>query len=208
MKLDVLNISGSKTGATVELPEEVYGIEPNEHCVYLAVKAYNAAQRQGTHSAKERNAVAGSGRKIKRQKGTGTARAGDIKNPIFRGGGRVFGPRPRSHRIKINKKVRNLARQSVLAGKAQNDNILIIDHLNIEQPKTKEFRSFLENLDVTDKKVLVITSEYNHNAFLASRNLKRVDITHGAGVNVYQIINADKLIIEKDAIEGLNAVLA
>lgn len=208
MKVDIFNKNGEKTGSTQDLPEEIYGIEPNEHCVYLAVKAYNAAQRQGTHSAKERNAVSGSGKKLKRQKGTGTARAGDIKNPLFRGGGRVFGPRPRSYALKLNKKVRTLARKSVLSDKVKSGDLMIVESLNFDAPKTRDFKNFLNGLDVADKKVLVITKEPNKNAYLSSRNLPNVAMAHGAGFNVYQVLYADKLIIEQGAIENLNAVLA
>ncbi len=208
MKVDIFNINGEKTGSSQDLPEAIYGIEPNEHCVYLAVKAYNAAQRQGTHSAKERNAVSGSGKKLKRQKGTGTARAGDIKNPLFRGGGRIFGPRPRDYSMKLNKKVKNLARLSVLADKAQNDNIVVIESLSFAEPKTKEFNAFLGGLNLADKKVLVVTKEPNRNAYLSSRNLRNVEIAHGTTFNIHQMLKADKLVIEKDAIEDLNAFLA
>lgn len=208
MKVDILNRSGENSGSSLDLPGEIYGIEPNEHCIYLAVKAYNAARHQGTHSAKERGDVAGSGRKIKRQKGTGTARAGDIKNPIFRGGGRVFGPRPRDYEVRLNKKVKNLARRSAFAGKAQTENIIIVDSLSFDQPRTKDFKQFLADLKVENKKVLVITKDNKQNTYLSSRNLQNVEIAHGININTYQVLNADKLIIEQAAVESINELLA
>ena len=148
MKLDIINIDGQKTGKQIDLPEDIFGIEPNEHAVYLAVKQYNANQRQGTHASKERSAVAGSSRKIKRQKGTGTARAGDIKNPLFRGGGRIFGPRPHGYSIKLNKKVRALARKSALSGKASAGQIVVIEDFTFETPRTKDYLNILNNLEL------------------------------------------------------------
>ncbi len=208
MNVDVINIKGDSTGNTIDLPEDIYGIEPNEHCVYLAVRAYNNAQRQGTHKAKERGDVRGSGKKIKRQKGTGTARAGDIKNPIFRGGGRVFGPRPRSYNIKLNKKVKRLARQSAFADKAQSDNILIVDSLAFDAPKTKDFYNFLASAELENTKLLVITAGNNRNAYLSARNIPGVEIVQGELVNTYQVVNADKLIIEEEAIDKINSLFA
>jgi len=168
MKLDIINTQGSSVGKSVDLPAEIFGIEPNQHAVYLAVKQYNAAQRQGTHKAKERGEIAGSTRKIKKQKGTGTARAGSIKSPVFRGGGRIFGPRPRNYDIKLNKKVKALARASALSHKAATGSINVIEDFSFDAPKTKEFKSVLDNLSLTGKKSLFVTSEHNANVYTSS----------------------------------------
>ena len=176
MKLDVKSIDGKDCGRSIDLPDDIFGIEPNEHAVYLAVKQYLAHQRQGTHAAKERNAVAGSTKKIKRQKGTGTARAGDIKSPIFRGGGRVFGPRPRTYSIKLNKKVARLARKSALTSKAQAGSIIVIEDIKWDAPKTKNFTGVVNSLDLAGKKSVFVIAEDNQNVYLSSRNVQKTKV--------------------------------
>jgi len=190
MKLDIINTQGSSVGKSVDLPAEIFGIEPNQHAVYLAVKQYNAAQRQGTHKAKERGEIAGSTRKIKKQKGTGTARAGSIKSPVFRGGGRIFGPRPRNYDIKLNKKVKALARASALSHKAATGSINVIEDFSFDAPKTKEFKSVLDNLSLTGKKSLFVTSEHNANVYTSSRNIQKTQVVSVEELNTYQIMNA------------------
>lgn len=210
MKLQVLSIDGGATGRELELPAEIFDIEPNEHAVYLAVKQYNAHQRQGTHKAKERNEVKGSTRKIKRQKGTGTARAGDIKNPLFRGGGRIFGPRPRTYTQRLNKKVKALARKSVLSAKAQNNEIVIVEDFSFDAPKTKQYLAVLNNLKVNDealsaKKTLLMTDGKEDNVYRSLRNLPKAEMVNAVEFNVYQALNADYLIISESAVERLKA---
>ena len=203
MKVDVLNIEGKSTGKQVDLPDNIFGIEPNEHAVYLAVKSYNAAQRQGTHASKERGDIVGSTRKIKRQKGTGTARAGSLKNPLFRGGGRVFGPQPRNYRIKLNKKVKTLARASALSYKAAQGGIVVVEDFTFEAPKTSEFVNFLNNMELADSKSLLVLNEYDSNLHLSSRNVKNSGVVHAKDLNVYEILNANKLLLSESAIEKL-----
>lgn len=203
MKVDIVNIDGASTGRSIELPESVFGIEPNEHCVYLAVKAYQAAQRQGTHKAKERGEIAGSTRKIKRQKGTGTARAGSIKSPIFRGGGRIFGPRPRNYNIKLNKKVKSLARASAFSHKANEGSISVIEDFSFDAPKTKSFVSLLNSLELNSKKSLFITDGVKENVYLSSRNLPETSVVPVDEVNTYQILHANNVVISEGAIGKL-----
>lgn len=203
MKIEVKNIEGSTTGRSVELPDAIFGIEPNEHAVYLAVKQYNANQRQGTAKAKERGEIAGSTRKIKRQKGTGTARAGSIKNPLFRGGGRVFGPRPRTYNVRLNKKVRKLARYSALSSKAANGDIIVVEDFTFENPKTKEFLNILKNLDVQNDKILLVTSDMEQNVLLSARNVKRTGIIRAQDLNTFDVLNTKKLIIAESAVEKI-----
>lgn len=205
MKLEVLNINGEKTGREVSLPESVFGVEPNEHVVYLAVKQYRNNQRQGTHKAKERGEVKGSRRKIKRQKGTGTARAGDIKNPLFVGGGRVFGPRPRSYRTDLNKKVKTLARKSVLAGKFKENKVIVVEDFTFDAPKTKKYQAIINSLNVNGK-TLFMSSDYsdaNKMVFLASRNLDKAEMTCAVDFNVYEVLHADYLILAESTVEAL-----
>lgn len=204
MKLEVYNINGEKTGKQVDLPESVFGVEPNEHVVYLAVKQYRNAQRQGTHKAKERGEVKGSRRKIKRQKGTGTARAGDIKNPIFRGGGRVFGPRPRNYSIKLNKKVKALARKSVLADKYNNESIVVVEDFTFDSPQTKAYASVLNSLNLTNQKTLFVMAEQDKSVFLSSRNLPKADTATAADFNVYDVLHANTLIIAESAVAKIS----
>ena len=208
MKLDVVNIQGEKTGRSVDLPDSIFGIEPNEHSVYLSVKQYLAHQRQGTHKAKERGEIKGSTRKIKRQKGTGTARAGSLKNPLFRGGGRTFGPRPRKYTIKLNKKVKRLARKSVLSAKAANGNLVVIEDFSFEAPKTKEYVNILNNIGVQDSRTLVVTSDYEKALQLSSRNIKQSKVIRAVDMNTYDVLNAGTLVIAEGALEKIKESLA
>jgi len=204
MKADIYNIAGEKTGNSVDLSEAVFGIEPNEHAVYLAVKQYNAHQRQGTHKAKERGEITGSTRKIKKQKGTGTARAGSIKNPLFKGGGRVFGPRPRTYTIKLNKKVKSIARASALAAKMNGGQVVVIEDFNFDAPKTSSYHNMLKSFESENVKTLLVTGDHNTNVYLSGRNCKKSDVTPAADLNVYQILNAQKLLISESAIAKIN----
>lgn len=201
MEVAVYNKEGKKTSAKVTLSADVFGIEPNDHAIYLDVKRYLAAQRQGTHKSKERAEVAGSTRKIKRQKGTGTARAGSIKSPVFVGGGTIFGPRPRNYTQSLNKKVKMLARRSALSYKAKEDGIMVLDALSMESPKTKEYKALLANLKVNDKKTLVVLPEYSQSVLLSSRNLQGHKVTTANSLNTYDILNCNNLILVKDAVE-------
>jgi len=206
MKTSVYNKDGKETGKDIELKDSIFGIEPNDHAIYLDCKQYMANRRQGTHKAKERSEVAGSTRKIKRQKGTGTARFGDIKNPLFRGGGRVFGPQPRDYSFKLNKKVKRLARKSALSYKASESNILIVDNLNYDQIKTKNIISLRTNFKVENKKVLLVVNESNKNIYLSSRNLKNVKTISASNLNTYDIAWASKIIFEQDSIDVLEKI--
>lgn len=208
MKQEVFNIQGETTGRSVELADDIFGIEPNEHVVYLAVKHYLANQRQGTHKAKERGEVAGSTKKIKRQKGTGTARAGDIKNPLFRGGGRVFGPRPRTYSSRINKKVKQLARKSVLSGKVAEGALAIVEDFSFESPATKSFVSILAAFEAAGHKSLLITNDYEREVYLSARNLQKAQVLNASEVSTYDILNADKVLIAEGAVEKLSAQLS
>ncbi len=208
MKIQVLNTQGQPTGREIELPEDIFGVETNEHAVYLAVKQYLANQRQGTHKSKERGEVAGSTRKIKRQKGTGTARAGDIKNPVFRGGGRIFGPRPRTYGIRLNKKVKQLARKSALATKANAGDLVVLEDFSFDAPRTKEFITLLQSLQVFGKKSLLVTPEFEKEVFLSSRNLKGSTVVKADELNVYEIMKANKLILSEGAIEKIKETFA
>ena len=207
MKLKVYNIQGEDTGRTIELADDIFGIEPNEHAIYLDVKQYLANQRQGTHKSKERSEVAGSTRKIKRQKGTGTARAGSIKNPLFRGGGRIFGPRPRSYRFKLNKKVKRLARKSALSYMAKAGKIRVVEDFDMEAPKTKEFVQILQNLQVGNEKSLFVLDELKNNVYLSSRNLPTVKLVRGSDLNTYTILNTENIILSEPAVAQIEAIL-
>ena len=208
MKLEVYNIKGEATGRKVNLPDEVFGIEPHEHSVWLDIKRYLAAQRQGTHKTKERGEVKGSTRKLVRQKGTGGARKGDIKNPLFRGGGRIFGPRPRNYDIQVNAKVKQLARRSALSAKAKAGSIIVVEDFVFELPKTQEFRNILLALQVADKKPLTVTGEYNNTLYLSCRNLPQADITPAKDLNTYQIMRAGAIVLAESAIDKIKEVLA
>ena len=199
MEIKVLNKEGKATAKKVSLTKEIFAIEPNDHAIYLDVKQYLANQRQGTHQSRERGEIAGSTRKIKKQKGTGTARAGSIKNPLFRGGGRVFGPRPKSYSFKLNKKLKVLARKSALTYKAKDDSILVLEDLSFKTPKTKDFLSVLKNLKIDGDKSLFVTSEKDENTFLSSRNLKNAKVITADKLNTYDILYSHKLIILENA---------
>jgi len=204
MELSVYNIAGKETGRKVELNEAIFGVEPNEHAIYLDVKQYLANQRQGTHKSKERGEISGSTAKLKKQKGTGTARCGSIKSPIFRGGGRVFGPRPRNYNFKLNKKLKQLARKSALAIKALNNKIQIVEDFNLETPKTKGFISILNNLKVEERRLLIVMSEANENVVLSSRNLQNVDVVRVNDLSTYAIMKASAIMFVESSVEGLD----
>ena len=203
MELKVLNKEGKATAKKVKLNAGVFGIEPNDHAIYLDVKQYLANQRQGTHQSRERGEIIGSTRKIKKQKGTGTARAGSIKNPLFRGGGRVFGPRPRNYGFKLNKKVKSLARKSALTYKAKEEGILIMEELTFKTPKTKDFTTILKNLNVVNDRTLFVTSVKDQNTILSTRNLKNTKVITADKLNTYDILNSVKLIISESAVSQI-----
>jgi len=203
MELAVYNKEGKETSKKVNLADSVFGVEPNEHAVYLDVKLYLANQRQGTHKAKERSEIKGSTRKIKKQKGTGTARAGSIKNPLFRGGGRVFGPRPRNYSFKLNKKLRKLARVSALSSKATESKILVLEDVNFDAPKTSEFVKLLSNLNVSNKKTLFVVANEERNVYLSSRNIQKTKVISADKLNTYDILNADTLILAESSVEKI-----
>jgi large subunit ribosomal protein L4 len=200
MELEVLDLNGKSTGRKVSLSDAVFGIEPNEHAIYLDVKQYLAHQRQGTHKAKERAEIAGSTRKIKKQKGTGTARAGSIKSPVFRGGGRIFGPRPRSYEQKLNKNVKRLARKSALSIKSQGQALHIIEDFQFDSPKTKSFVGLLESLGIQDKKSLFVLADANKNVYLSSRNLEQSKVVTTSDLNTYNIMNASNIVVSEAAV--------
>ena len=203
MELEVINISGKSTGKKVKLDKEIFGIEPNDHAIYLDVKQIMAHKRQGTSKSKERGEIRGSRRKIKRQKGTGTARFGDIKNPIFRGGGRVFGPKPRNYGGKLNRKVKDLARKSALAYKVQNKQIMVLEDFIMEAPKTSEFDSIRKNLKIDDKKSLFVINERNNNLYLSSRNLQKTKVITLSELNTYEIMNASTVLFVESSLDVL-----
>ena len=203
MKVAVKDIKGKDTGRQVELSADVFGVEPSQHAIYLDVKQYLANQRQGTHKAKQRAEIVGSTRKIKKQKGTGTARAGSIKSPIFRGGGRIFGPVPRSYSFKLNKNQKRLARKSALSLKAQEGNITVLDKFQMDAPKTQDFTAVLNDLGLVNKKSLFVLGGSNNNVYLSSRNLKGVEVLTTSELNTYKIVNATSLIVMEDALEAV-----
>ena len=205
MKVEVVDINGKNTGRKVELSDAIFAIEPNKHAVYLDVKQYLANQRQGTHKARERADIKGSTRKIKKQKGTGTARAGSIKSPIFRGGGRVFGPRPRNYGFKLNKNLKRLARQSALSIKAKEDNIVVVENFNFEAPKTKYFVNVLKALELENKKSLFVLDSSNKNVYLSSRNLKSSNIISASSLNTYNVLNANKIVLSETCLEEIES---
>jgi large subunit ribosomal protein L4 len=207
MNVAVLKYSGEDTGRKVKLNKDVFGVDPNDHAIYLDVKQYLANQRQGTHKSKERAEIVGSTRKIKRQKGTGTARAGSIKSPIFRGGGRIFGPKPRDYSFKLNKKVKVLARKSALSYKAQEKSIAILEDFQFEAPRTKEYVQMLSSLSLNDQKTLLVLPENNNNIYLSSRNVKKAVVTTADRINTYDVVNADKLVFLESSIEKVEQLL-
>jgi len=208
MKVAVLDINGKDTGRKAELSKEVFAIEPNNHAVYLDVKQYLANQRQGTHKAKERADISGSTRKIKKQKGTGTARAGSIKSGVFRGGGRMFGPRPRNYGFKLNKNLKRLARKSALSMKANDKAILVLEDFNFDAPKTKNFINVLKALEVENKKSLIVLGGSNNNVYLSSRNFKGSEVITSSELSTYKIMNANKVILIESALEGIESNLS
>lgn len=208
MELPVLQHTGEDTGRKVQLAEEVFGIVPNDHAIYLDVKHIQANKRQGTHKAKERGEITGSTRKIKKQKGTGTARAGSIKSPLFKGGGRIFGPRPRDYGFKLNKKVKRLARKSTLTYKAQEQNITILADFSLEAPKTKHYLSMLNSFALADQKTLLIISELDNNMVLASRNLQKAKVVVADQINTYDLLNAKRLLISESAVASITKNLS
>lgn len=208
MKVAVLDINGKDTGRKADLSNKVFAIEPNNHAVYLDVKQYLANQRQGTHKAKERAEIVGSTRKIKKQKGTGTARAGSIKSGVFRGGGRIFGPRTRNYGFKLNKNVKRLARKSALTIKAQQKSIVVLEDFDFEAPKTKEFTSLLKALNLESKKSLFVLGTPNNNVYLSSRNLKGSEVITNSELSTYKILNTNKLVLLESSIEGIESNLS
>jgi large subunit ribosomal protein L4 len=198
MQVDVLNIKGQKTGRTVELPAEVFGIEPNDHVIYLAVKQYLAAGRQGTHKVKTRAEVQGASRKLHKQKGTGGSRKGNIRNPLYKGGGTIFGPKPHAYDFKLNRKVKDLAKISALSYKAKESAIVVVEDIQMDTPKTKQLVEVMKNLNIADKKTLVVLPEYNDNLYLSTRNVPNVASTLLADINTYEIMNADVLVITEN----------
>lgn len=199
MQVDVLNIEGKKTGRTVELPEEIFGIEPNDHVIYLAVKQYQGAQRQGTHKVKTRMEVKGSSKKLHKQKGTGGARKGNLRNPLYKGGGTIFGPKPHAYDIKLNRKVKDLAKMSALAYKAKDNAIMVLEDVKMDTPKTSTFTAILNSLNIAGKKSLFVIPEYNDNLYLSLRNVPSVSGTLLSDLNTYDILNANVLVLTESA---------
>ena len=201
MQIDVLNIQGQSTGRSVELPDEIFGAEPNEHVVYLAVKQYLAAQRQGTHKVKTRAEVQGASRKLHKQKGTGGARKGNIRNPLYKGGGTIFGPKPHRYTLKLNRKVKDLAKISALSAKAKDSSIIVVEDVTMDAPKTKQFAAIMNSLKVGDKKTLFIIPDYNDNLYLSTRNIPNAATSLLSDINTYDIVNADVLVLTEGAIK-------
>ncbi len=208
MKVKVLNIAGAETGKEVTLPAEVFGVEPNDHAIYLDVKQYLAGQRHGTHSSTEKGDVTASTRKIKKQKGTGTARAGSVKSGVFVGGGRMHGPRPRNYSFKLNKKLKQVARTSALSYKAKDNEVMVIDALSLTKPKTKDFIAILESLKVSDKKTLWLTEDHNANVHLSARNIPNARVMNVADANTYNILHANNVIFVEGSIDKLKEILS
>jgi large subunit ribosomal protein L4 len=208
MEVAIFNNSGKETSKKVSLSDAIFGIEPNDHAIYLDVKQYLANQRQGTHKSKQRNEISGSTRKLHKQKGTGGSRKGSIKNPLFRGGGRIFGPEPRDYSFKLNKKVKQLARKSALAYKAKDQNLVVLENINFDAPKTKQFIELLTNLNLSNKKSLVVLSESNKNIYLSSRNLQGAKVVTASELNTYDIMNAGVLVLTEGSIEKIENILS
>ena len=208
MQLDILNTKGEKTGRTVELPEEIFGIEPNDHVIYLAVKQYQGAQRQGTHKVKTRMEVKGSSKKLHKQKGTGGARKGNLRNPLYKGGGSIFGPKPHKYDIKLNRKVKDLAKMSALAYKAKANAIVVLEDVNMDAPKTKTFSTILKSLNIGRQKALFVIPEYNDNMYLSLRNVQGVSGTLLSDMNTYDILNANVLVLTESAAKLFSATEA
>jgi len=208
MEVKVLNVSGKETGAKVQLSEDIFGIEPNDHAIYLDVKQFLANQRQGTHKSKQRNEIAGSTRKLYKQKGTGGARAGSIKSPLFNGGGRIFGPQPRDYSFKLNKKLKALARQSALAYKAKDNSIVVLEDFNFDTAKTKNFVSLLSALNFSGEKTLVVLASASENVYLASRNIQSTKVITADQLNTYDVLNAGKLVLTTGSVKTLEEAFA
>ena len=208
MEVAVVDIKGKETGRKANLSDAVFAVEPNNHAVYLDVKQYLANQRQGTHKAKERAEITGSTRKIKKQKGTGTARAGSIKSPIFKGGGRVFGPRPRSYGFKLNKSLKRLARKSALSMKANDNSVIVVEDFSFDTPKTKNFTEVLKALGLEGKKSLIVLGDSNKNVYLSSRNLKASEVVSGSELSTYKILNANNIVFLEGSLEGIESNLS
>ncbi|WP_113638067.1 50S ribosomal protein L4 [Nubsella zeaxanthinifaciens] len=208
MEVKVVNISGKETGAKVQLPESVFGVTPNDHAIYLDVKQYLANQRQGTHKAKQRNEIAGSTRKLYKQKGTGGARAGSIKSPLFNGGGRVFGPQPRDYSFKLNKKLKSLARKSALSYKAQDNSIVVLEDFNFDSIKTKNYVNLVNALNLADEKTLLVLPEQNNNIYLSSRNIQKAKVITAGDLNTYDVLNASKLLLTANSLKSLEEAFA
>lgn len=207
MKLDVYKVDGTKSGDSVELSDDIFGIEPNDHVIYLSVKAYLANQRQGTHKAKERAEVSGGGRKPWRQKGRGAARAGTIRSPLWVGGGTIFGPRPRNYRQKINKKVNTLARKSALSKKAKAEQIVVVEDFNYDTPKTKDFANMLKSLNANGKRTTFLTGDFQQNVYKSGRNIPKVNVLEAGTASAYELLNNQVLVLQKSAVEKIQTIL-
>lgn len=207
MQVEVLNISGKKTAKKVELMDSIFAVEPNDHCIYLDVKQFLANQRQGTHKSKERAEISRTTKKLKRQKGTGGARAGSMKSPLFIGGGRVFGPRPHDYGFKLNKKVKALARVSALTYKAKDNAITVLEDFNFEAPKTKSFVDLMKNLNLSDKKTLLVLGDTNKNVYLSSRNIQGAKVVKASDLNTYDILNAENLVLAESSVKVIETIL-
>jgi len=207
MQVEVLNISGKKTAKKVELTDSIFAVEPNDHCIYLDVKQFLANQRQGTHKSKERAEIARTTKKLKRQKGTGGARAGSMKSPVFVGGGRAFGPRPRDYSFKLNKKVKSLARVSALTYKAKDNAITVLEDFHFEAPKTKNYVDLMKNLNMADKKTLLVLGDNNTNVYLSSRNIQGAKVVKASDLNTYDILNAENLILSESSVKVIETIL-
>jgi large subunit ribosomal protein L4 len=208
MEVKVINISGKETGAKVQLPDAVFAVEPSDHAIYLDVKQYLANQRQGTHKSKQRNEIAGSTRKLYKQKGTGGARAGSVKSPLFNGGGRIFGPQPRDYSFKLNKKLKSLARRSALTYKAQDNHIMVLEEFNFDTPKTKNYTKLVADLNLSDSKTLLVLPAANNNIYLSSRNLKKAKVVTAAELNTYDVLNAGTLLLTTETVKTLEEAFA
>jgi len=208
MEVKVLNISGKETGAKVQLPESVFGVTPVDHAIYLDVKQYLANQRQGTHKSKQRNEIAGSTRKLYKQKGTGGARAGSIKSPLFNGGGRVFGPQPRDYSFKLNKKLKSLARKSALSYKAQDNNVVVLEDFTFDSIKTKNYINLVSALNLTNEKTLLVLPSQNNNIYLSSRNIQKVKVITADQLNTYDVLNCSKLLLTADSVKTIEEAFA
>ena len=208
MEVNVLNISGKETGAKVQLPDAIFAVEPNDHAIYLDVKQYLANQRQGTHKSKQRNEIAGSTRKLYKQKGTGGARAGSIKSPLFNGGGRIFGPQPRNYTFKLNKKLKSLARNSALAYKAQDSSVVILEDFSFDAVKTKNFIKLISALEFTNQKTLIVVPAGNENVYLSSRNVQKTKVITPDQITTYDVLNASKLVFTTSSVKTLEGALA